>query len=207
VTELKLQKIWDPVTRLWHWVLALVVIVNWYLGKFMSFDMVVWHFYLGYTLLGLLVFRILWGFVGPRPVRWKSLLHRPGDLVVYLKGIFYRKPSGTVGHNPIGSLSVLVLLMVLMVQSGSGLFIESDDFFESAPLIGYVSDDMVNFLTWVHHSFAQVLLVLVILHLAAIAFYRLWKRENLVKPMITGWKWVRVETSESPENSTDVDLK
>ena len=71
------------------------------------------------------------------------------------------------------------------------MFIESDDFFESAPLVGYVSEATVNSLTWWHHFLAKVLLVLVGLHLAAIIFYLFWKRENLVKPMITGWKWVR----------------
>ncbi len=202
MTQLKLQKIWDPVTRLWHWVLALIVIINWAFGEFMSFDTIEWHFYLGYTLLGLLAFRILWGFIGPRPVRWKSLFPGPRDIVAYLGKISHREPSGSPGHNPIGSLSVLALLVALLGQGISGLFIESDDFFESGPLVAYVSEAMVNRMTWIHHLSAKVLLVLVILHLAAIVFYRVWKRENLVKAMIIGWKWVRVETSESIENET-----
>jgi cytochrome b len=207
VTELKLQKVWDPVTRLWHWILALMVFTNWYLGKFMSFDTIAWHFYLGYTLLGLLVFRIFWGFVGPKPVRWKSLLHSPGEIAAYLKSLLHRQPGGTPGHNPLGSLSVLVILVVLIGQAVSGLFIESDDFFESAPLVGYVSEAVVNRMTWLHHSFADVLLIVVILHLAAIVFYRFWKRENLVKPMINGWKWVRVESSEDVDQKPESDKK
>jgi cytochrome b len=207
VTQLKLQKIWDPVTRLWHWVLALLVILNWVFGEFMSFDTVVWHFYLGYAVLGLLAYRILWGVVGPQNVRWKSLFSGPREIMKYLAKISHREPSGTPGHNPVGSLSVLALIVVLLGQGVTGLFIESDDFFESGPLVGYVSEDVISRMTWLHHQFAEVLLVLVVLHLAAIVFYRIWKRENLVKPMISGWKWVRVETSESPENSSDVDLK
>jgi cytochrome b len=207
VTQLKLQKIWDPVTRLWHWVLALIVIINWAFGEFMSFDTIEWHFYLGYTLLGLLAFRILWGFIGPRPVRWKSLFPGPRDIVAYLGKISHPEPSGSPGHNPIGSLSVLALLVVLLGQGISGLFIESDDFFESGALVAYVSEAVVNRMTWIHHLSAKALLVLVILHFAAIIFYRFWKRENLVKPMITGWKWVRVETSESTEKETHSDLK
>jgi cytochrome b len=207
VTQLKLQKIWDPVTRLWHWVLALVVILNWVFGEFMSFDTVVWHFYLGYAVLGLLAFRILWGIVGPQNVRWKSLFPGPREIVNYLSKISQREPSGTPGHNPVGSLSALALIVVLLGQGVTGLFIESDDFFESGPLVGYVSEDVISRMTWLHHQFAEVLLVLVALHLAAIIFYRIWKRENLVKPMITGWKWVRVESSESSENNTDADLK
>ncbi len=205
--QLKLEKVWDPVTRLWHWVLALIVIINWAIGEFMSFDTIAWHFYLGYVVLGLLAFRVFWGFIGPRPVRWKSLLVRPGEILSYLTKILNRQPSGTPGHNPAGSLSVLALLMVLMGQAVSGLFIESDDFFESAPLVSYVSEAVVNLFTWLHHSFAEVLFVLVVLHLAAIVFYRLWKSENLVKPMITGWKWVRVETSEQMNKETGADSK
>jgi cytochrome b len=91
----------------------------------------------------------------------------------------------------LGSLSVIALLLVLAAQAGTGLFIETDDFFESGPLYGYVSEATINSLTWWHHFLSKVLLALVVLHLVAIVFYRLWKREDLIKPMITGWKWVR----------------
>lgn len=173
------------------------------MGEFMSLDTITLHFYLGYTILGLLLFRIFYGFVGPHPVRWKSLFPLPADLVDYLRHILQRQPSGTPGHNPVGSLSVLALLIILMGQALSGLFIESDDFFESAPLVSYASEAIVNRMTWLHHILAKVLLVLVILHLLAIAFYRFWKRENLVKPMINGWKWVRVEDSGQADNQID----
>jgi len=193
VAKLELRKIWDPVTRLWHWVLAGVVITNWIFGEFMDFDTVRWHFYLGYTVLGLLLFRVVWGVIGPEPVRWRWLIPRWRELLAYLRTVGRRQPSGTPGHNPLGSLSVLALLLVLAMQAGSGLFIESDDFFESAPLSGYVSESTVNSLTWWHHLLSKVLLGLVVLHLAAILFYRVWKGENLLKPMITGWKLVRKE--------------
>lgn len=191
MSKLELKKIWDPVIRLWHWVLATVVITNWLFGEFMSFDTISWHFYLGYTVLGLIGFRLIWGFVGPVPVRWSRLIPGPSKTIAYLATLKKREPSGTPGHNPLGSLSVLALLLVLLGQAGTGLFIESDDFFESGPLVGYVSQATINSMTWWHHTLAKVLLVLVLLHLAAIFFYWLWKRENLVKPMITGWKWVR----------------
>ena len=205
MAPLKLQKIWDPVTRLWHWILATLVISNWVIGEFMSFDNIRWHFYLGYTILGLLVFRIIWGFIGPQPVRWSSLLIQPKKIINYLKDAPKRTPSGTPGHNPVGALSVLALLLILISQATSGLFIESDDFFESAPLVGYVSSSVVNSMTWWHHWLSDILLILVVLHLLAILFYRLWKKENLVKPMITGWKWVRVDKSENTSNNADYD--
>lgn len=197
--KLELVKIWDPVTRLWHWVLAAVVITNWIFGEFMSFDTVVWHFYLGYTALGLLAFRLVWGFAGPVPVRWRNLFPHPAALKRYLGHLGKREPSGTPGHNPLGSLSAIALLLVLVGQAGTGLFIETDDFFESGPLYGYVSEATINSLTWWHHFLSKVLLGLVVLHLLAILYYRLWKRENLVKPMITGWKWVRKENMDRSE--------
>ena len=186
-----LEKIWDPVTRLWHWVLMLAVSVGWSFGKFMSFDTIQWHFYIGYLVLGLMVFRLLWGFAGPAPVRYRAILPTPTSVLSYLRHMGRRSPSGSAGHNPVGSLSVIAMLIVISAQAASGLFIESDDFFEYGPLAGYVSEAVVNRLTWWHHFNADVILVLIVLHVSAILFYLVWKKENLIKPMITGWKWVK----------------
>jgi cytochrome b len=188
---LQLDKIWDPVTRLWHWVLVLAVGIGWAFGKFMSFDTIQWHFYIGYLVLGLMAFRLLWGFIGPEPVRYRAIIPTPTATIRYLRHIGRREPSGSRGHNPLGSLSVIAMLVAITAQGVTGLFIESEDFFESAPLAGYVSESMTSRLTWWHHFNADVILVLVILHVAAILFYLLWKKENLIKPMISGWKWVK----------------
>lgn len=199
MSKLEFKKIWDPMTRFWHWTLASVVITNWVFGEFMSFDTVIWHFYLGYTVLGLLVLRLFWGFAGPAPVRWSNLFYHPAVVMEYLRNISQREPSGTPGHNPLGSLSVIALLLILLAQAGTGLFIETDDFFESGPLYEYVSEATINSLTWWHHFLSSVLLVLVGVHIAAILFYWIWKKENLVKPMITGWKWVRTRSTDKSE--------
>lgn len=192
MNKLQREKIWDPVTRMWHWVLALAIVVNWSFGTFMSFDTVEWHFYTGYLILGLLAFRLLWGFVGPRPVRFRTFLNNtPASTWQYFKTLTRREPSGTPGHNPLGSLAVLAMLTVIAGQGFSGLFIEADDFFEYGPLNGYVSEATVKFMSGWHHTLADVILVLVILHVVVILFYLFWKRENLIKPMINGWKWVR----------------
>lgn len=185
------EKIWDPVTRLWHWVLVLSVGVGWSFGKFMSFETIQWHFYLGYLTLGLMLFRYLWGFIGPRPVRYRALLPTPGNLLSYLRHVGQRKPSGTPGHNPLGSLSVVLILLAITAQALTGLFIESDDFFESGPLAGYVTEATVSRLTWWHRLNADFILILVVLHVSAILFYLIWKKENLITPMINGWKWVK----------------
>lgn len=193
-----LEKIWDPVTRLWHWVLVLAVSVGWVFGKYMSFDTVQWHFYIGYLILALMLFRYLWGFAGPTPVRYRAIIPTPTEVFIYLRHMGRREPSGSPGHNPVGSLSVIAMLIVITAQAVTGLFIESDDFFEYGPLAGYVSESVVNRLTWWHHFNADVILVLVVLHVGAILFYLLWKRENLIKPMISGWKWVK-RTDTTPD--------
>lgn len=192
--QLVSEKIWDPVTRLWHWVLVLVIVTGWGLGEFMDFDTIKWHFYLGYCALGLLGFRLLWGMFGPKPIRLSSLFPSPKALITYLRSIPKRTPSGTPGHNPVGALSVIAMLFAILTQAVSGLFIESDDFFEYGPLAGYVSESVINRMTWIHHLNSKVILVLVALHVSAIVFYLIWKRENLVKPMITGWKLVKKQT-------------
>ena len=191
MSDLHRVKIWDPVTRLWHWALAIVVVLGWSFGKFMSFSTIQWHFYCGYTIIGLLIFRYLWGFAGPAPVRYRALFPTPARTFAYLKSIGDRNPSGAPGHNPLGSLSVIAMILFLTAQATSGLFIVSDDFFESGPLAHLVSDAVSNRLTWWHKLISKFILVVVGLHVAAIFYYLLWKKENLIKPMITGWKWVK----------------
>lgn len=193
MSDLQREKIWDPVTRLWHWILVLAVGIGWGFGRFMSFDTIAWHFYLGYLTLGLILFRCLWGFIGPASVRIRALLPKPAELWSYLRHLGRRQPSGTPGHNPLGSISAILMLLAIGAQAITGLFIVSDDFFESGPLSNYVSEATVNRLTWWHHLNADIILVLVLTHVGAILFYLLWKKENLVKPMLTGWKWVRRE--------------
>lgn len=191
--DLRREKIWDPVSRLWHWVFAIAIVANWTLGTYMSFDTVQWHFYVGYLVLALLAFRLLWGFFGPAPIRFKSFLPALTGIARYVRTVLRREPSGVPGHSPLGALSVYAMLLVITGQAISGLFIEADDFFEEAPLYDYVSDDVSDFMSSWHHTLPDVILVLVILHIAAILFYLIWKRENLIKPMINGWKWVRRE--------------
>jgi cytochrome b len=189
----KQEKIWDPVTRLWHWVLVVAISAGWSFGKFMSFDTIQWHFYIGYFVLGLMVFRYLWGFVGPQPIRYRALIPGFSETIQYLRNIGKRKPSGSAGHNPVGSLSVIAMVLIITAQASSGLFVESDDFFESGPMVQYVSEATVAQMTWWHRFIADIVLILVVTHVAAILFYLLWKKENLIKPMFTGWKWVKKE--------------
>jgi len=189
--SLERRKIWDVPTRLFHWALVGCFATGYYLGEFRDFSTINLHFYFGYTIGGLLVFRILYGLFGPKEVRLSVLLPSPRRVIAYLRHIGARRPSGVPGHNPIGALSVVAMLCALAVQVVTGLCAEDDTVFSAGPLAEYLSSGMVVKMTAIHHYSSTVLLVLVGLHIAAILFYAIWKRENLVGPMITGWKWVR----------------
>lgn len=182
-------------TRVWHWVLALAVGLGWSFGKFMSFDVIQWHFYIGYLVLGLMLFRCFWGLVGPAPVRYRTLISSLAHTLEYVKKIGARTPSGSPGHNPLGSLSVILMLLAISAQAVMGLFAESEDFFEYGPLAEYVSQSTIDQMTRWHRFNADIIFILVVLHLGAILFYLLWKKENLVTPMINGWKWVKTRPS------------
>lgn len=188
---LRREKIWDPVSRLWHWVFALAVVGNWLLGRFMTFDTILWHFWGGFFILALLAFRLVWGVVGPQPVRFAHFFPTPAAVLRQLRSFFSRQPSAARGHNPLGALSVYAMLLVVLAQAVSGLFIESDDFFEAAPLHGAVSRDVARFMSVWHHRLPVLILILVVLHVVVVFYYLLWKRENLIRSMIDGWKWVR----------------
>ena len=191
MAEFHRRKIWDPVVRLWHWILVIVVTTGWCFGEFMSFATIRWHFYCGYAVLGLVAFRIIWGLVGPAPAKLRTWLPSPSAISSYLRGITKREPSGTPGHNPLGALSILAMMTMLTLQAASGLFIESDDLFDEGPLAHLVSGETSDRLHSLHGILATGILAIVALHLAAILFYLVWKKENLIKPMISGWKLVR----------------
>ena len=185
------EAVWDLVTRLWHWLLAASVITGWILGEFRTFSIMQWHIYLGYLTGGLLVFRYVWGWVGPTPIRHRTLVASLRDIPAYLRRLGRRRPSGVAGHNPLGALSVIAIVLALTAQVVTGLFSEDDALFFSGPLASEVSSDTVELMTSYHHLFSNVVLVLVALHVAAILFYLVWKRENLVVPMLSGLKWVK----------------
>lgn len=189
--ETERRKVWDLPTRLFHWALAGTVLTGLYLGEYRSFTTIQLHFYFGYATGALIVFRLLWGVVGPRPVRLGALFPSPRALLRYVGGMFARRPSGVAGHNPLGALSVLAMIGALSVQVVTGLGSEDDGLFSAGPLVPYLSDGTVLQMTALHHYSSRVVMALIVVHLAAILFYRLWKREDLVTAMVTGWKTVR----------------
>ncbi|MCZ8295152.1 MAG: cytochrome b/b6 domain-containing protein [Hylemonella sp.] len=178
-----LVRIWDLPTRLFHWLLALGVIALVTTAQLGYMEL---HFRLGYAVLTLLIFRLLWGLFGGRWSRFTAFIYSPASLWRYLRG--QGDPAHSVGHSPTGALSVFALLFFLLAQIGTGLF-SDDEIAASGPLTRLASSDFVSLASWYHREVGKrVLIVLVILHVIAILYYLWRKRQNLVRPMLTGDK-------------------
>jgi cytochrome b len=176
-------RLWDGPTRLVHWLLVVLIVFCWWSAKADRLD---WHRQSGYAILGLLAFRIFWGFAGASSARFAGFVMGPRATWAYARTLPDRASKDMPGHNPLGALSVLAILATLIVQVGSGLYAVDVDGIESGPLSDRVDFDTGRLLARVHHWSFQALEVLVLLHLAAIVFYLVYKRANLVVPMITG---------------------
>ncbi|MBW0156595.1 cytochrome b/b6 domain-containing protein [Sedimentimonas flavescens] len=183
--EKSAPQIWDPALRAFHWLLVLAVVGGWLLGQFGPLKMTL-HFYAGYTVIGLLAFRLIWGLIGPANARFAQFVKGPKAVLAYLRTLPARAASHSDGHNPLGGLSVVAMLLVLVGQVGTGLIIDPEDYINIGPLADSVSTSWNRWALGWHHRLGVLLLILVVLHVGAILFYRFWKREDLVTPMITG---------------------
>jgi cytochrome b len=154
-----------------------------------------WHRLSGYAILALLVFRVFWGFVGPRTARFSSFVRGPGAVLAYARGLGHRKAHPAEGHNPLGGWSVVAMLAVIALMVVAGLFSVDVDGLESGPLADYVSFEQGRSAAGVHETVFNAILALVALHVVAVTFYLVWKRQNLVRPMITGQR--RAEAGDS----------
>jgi cytochrome b len=180
-------RVWDLPTRLFHWLLAVAVLSLVVTGK-VGGDAITWHFRLGYLVMGLLLFRFVWGLVGGHWSRFASFVRPPSTVLRYLRGQTRPDEHLDVGHNPLGAGSVLALLLLLAVQVGTGL-VADDEIANQGPLNRFVSGATALSATAWHKDFGQIILiVLVVLHVAAIVFYRLKKGKDLVQPMLKGDK-------------------
>ena len=177
------QKVWDAPTRLVHWLFVFCVAFSWWTVENDRMD---WHYLSGLTLLGLLVFRIYWGFAGPETARFAQFIKGPRAVLGYLPKLLKPNYRAAFGHNPLGALSVVAILGALITQVTLGLFASDTDGLESGPLSRYVDYDFAKDAGDLHEDFFNVLLVLIGLHIAAIVFYLVIKRTNLIGPMFTG---------------------
>lgn len=180
-------RVWDLPTRLFHWGLVLLV-VGMVITANIGGQAMVWHFRMGYTILSLLLFRLVWGFVGGYWSRFSQFVYSPSAVLRYIRG--ESSPRHQVGHNPLGAGSVFALLFILLAQVGTGLF-SDDDIAFSGPLTSLVTNATVKSATFFHKEVIKVVLILlVVLHIAAIVYYRKKKGTDLVTPMIKGDKQV-----------------
>jgi cytochrome b len=178
--------IWDVPTRLFHWLLVIFVIFSYVTGN-IGGNAMQYHEWSGFTILALLLFRLVWGFVGSRESRFMTFVRGPSAVVRYATTLLRSDSTHYLGHNPLGGWSIIALLFTLLIQAGTGLF-ANDDIVTEGPLFDWVSKATSDWLTRVHKLNQQVIITLVCVHVLAVLFYFFYKRDNLVKPMITGVK-------------------
>lgn len=173
-------RVWDIPTRLFHWALVALIAFSWWSGEE---ELTGWHMWSGYAVLALLVFRIVWGFVGSSTARFANFVTGPRTIAGYLRNV---KGWAGVGHNPLGALSVVAILVMLAVQVTTGLFQTDDDGLVEGPLAPLVGYDLAEAAHDLHETSFDVLLVLIGIHVAAILGYRLFLGKDLVGPMLSG---------------------
>lgn len=174
------MKVWDLPTRLFHWLVVLLIAFSWWSAETGHMD---WHYRSGIAALILLIFRLLWGLIGSTTARFSNFLRSPASVLAYL-----RRPKESAhapGHNPLGGYSVIGMLLALAIQVGTGLLAVDVDGIESGPLSYLVSFDQGRVASDVHHLSFTALQFLIVLHLLAIAYYRVRGR-RLILPMVTG---------------------
>lgn len=184
------RRVWDPLLRIFHWALVAAFATSYLLGEFGP-NIMTLHFWSGYVICGLLAFRLIWGLLGPRHARFSDFLAGPGRTLAYARSVPARRPSYWPGHNPLGGWSVIALLLLLAAQIVTGLLSDPEDYVNVGPLADLVSSDINRTATAWHEIIGSALLALVALHVGVILFYRYWKREDLIGPMIHGRKQVR----------------
>ena len=186
-------RVWDRSTRIFHWVLVVLMVVCYLSGRNGRFDI---HIPAGQALLVLVVARVIWGFAGSGSSRFRSFVRPVREIAAYLPTLLRREPDGRAGHNPLGGLSVVAMLLLLIAQAGLGIFSVDVDGFNEGPLSFLVSYDAARNAAELHAIVVDLLLVLVGLHLAAVLFHFLYKRENLTRTMLTGR--TRLAAGETP---------
>jgi cytochrome b len=179
-------RVWDLPIRFFHWLLV-ISIVSLYVTAQLGGNWMEWHVRFGYFTLGLVTFRIVWGCIGSHHARFVNFVRGPGAVIGYLKGLIKNDAPHFLGHNPMGALSVIALLGSVLFQAVTGLF-SNDDILLEGPYVSMVSKSTSDFLTKLHHLNSDLMLILIGVHLAAIAFYFFKKKENLVKAMLSGDK-------------------
>lgn len=174
-------RVWDGATRLFHWMLLALVCFSWGSAEYGKMDL---HRLSGSILLGLIIFRLIWGFIGGSTARFGNFLRSPARVLAYLRSDGHG--PRTPGHNPIGGYSALAMLLLLTVQIVTGLFAGDIDGLESGPLSYLVNFDQTRQASAIHDLSFTLLQVIVAIHIIAVLFYLVVRKRNLITPMITG---------------------
>ncbi len=178
--------VWDLPTRLFHWSIVVLVVVCVVTGK-LGLDWLEVHMISGYGVLALVLFRLVWGFVGGRHARFASFIRGPAVVGRHIAEMFKKDAPRHLGHNPLGGWAVMAMLGALLLQASTGLF-ATDDIFTEGPLYPLATKAASDLLTRIHRWNADAIIVLVTIHVLAIGFYLVVKHDNLIRPMINGHK-------------------
>jgi len=181
-------KVLDLPVRVFHWALAALTCFSWWSGtQGGDITWMTYHLWSGYSILTLLLFRIAWGFVGSIHARFSDFLYGPRVIFDFIKSLPRRESAKFAGYNPLGGVSVLLILVCIAIQISTGLF-ANDDIVTEGPLYKWVSKGTSDFLTTIHSYNFYVILTLVSVHIAAVLFHLLYKSEDLLTPIFTGNK-------------------
>ena len=189
--------VWDLPLRVFHWLLVLSIAASWYTAEYsdeylsigdtvLGYTQI--HFYLGYWALGMIAFRILWGLVGPKHARFANFIPGPSRLLKYVRTFHRRDSEPSVGHNPMGALVVVLMLLMIGAQAVTGLFLIDNTEIYTAPFYPSVDASTASSMGKFHHINFDVLIWVISLHVLAIFFYHVFKRQKLVPPMFSGRK-------------------
>jgi cytochrome b len=202
--------VWDLPIRLFHWLLVALLCFSFATALVEDLVDTELHMASGYAIFGLILFRLGWGFWGGTYARFAEFLAGPGACIAYLRQLFSADSSPAsetasdhsyyVGHNPVGGWMIIIMLVVILVQITTGLF-ANDDILYEGPLAYKVSEELSSQLTVLHKQNYYLLFFLIILHLTAIAFYRIFKHQNLVTSMLTGYRCVSEKTAQTVTNA------
>lgn len=177
-------KVWDLPVRLFHWAIVVLIFLAWGTQEYNKME---WHVWIGYTILTLLLFRIVWGIIGSDTARFTRFLRSPLAALRHLADLHRREPDQEIGHNAAGGWMVLLMLALIGVQAGTGLF-SNDDANTEGPLMHLVGKEQSDWLSHIHYLNFTAIEVVIAIHVLAIVIYAVLKRQNLLRPMVTGTK-------------------
>jgi len=180
--------VWDIPVRLFHWLLVLCLFGQWFTAEVLEDAMDI-HFYIGYFTLWLIIFRLIWGFVGTKYAKFSSFIAGPKAIFAYSKSVLTKQHTFSIGHNSLGGLILPAVIILVGLQAISGLF-TTDDIVYSGPYYATASYELQQYMQWLHHNIFYLLLAVIGLHLVAIGWYLVFLKHNLIGPMLNGKKAV-----------------